>query len=131
VLADNGEWLPATHRIYRHDLAGGPLLTLGTHPVALANWVLGEPQELVAVEQDVPGGEVNGQVSMVLRHTGGAQSTINTTIMGARRNSSSSPGSQGRSRVRCMISWWAECTIRAGVWSTGCEPPRPASHLHT
>jgi hypothetical protein len=24
VLADNGERLPATHRIYRHDLAGGP-----------------------------------------------------------------------------------------------------------
>ena len=48
---------------------------------ALANWVLGEPQELVAVGQDVPGGEVNGQVSMVLRHTGDAQSTINTTIM--------------------------------------------------
>jgi hypothetical protein len=29
----------------------------------------------------VPGGEVNGQVSILMRHTGGAQSTINTTIM--------------------------------------------------
>ena len=81
VLADNGEWLPATHRIYRHDLAGGPLLDLGTYPVAFANWVLGEPDEVLAMGLDVPGGEVNGQVSALLRHTGGAQSTISTTMM--------------------------------------------------
>jgi predicted dehydrogenase len=81
LLADNGEWLPATHRIYRHDLAGGPLLDLGTYPLALANWVLGEPEQLIAVGQDVPGGEVNGQVSTVLRHAGGSQSTISTTMM--------------------------------------------------
>jgi predicted dehydrogenase len=81
LLADNGEWLPTTHRIYRHDLAGGPLLDLGTYPLALASWVLGAPEQVLAVGQDVPGGEVNGQVSMVLRHAGGAQSTISTTMM--------------------------------------------------
>ena len=81
LLADNGEWLPATHRIYRHDLAGGPLLDLGTYPLALASWVLGAPEQVLAVGQDVPGGEVNGQVSIVLRHAGGAQSTISTTMM--------------------------------------------------
>ena len=81
VIADNGEWLPATHRIYRHDLAGGPLLDLGTYPLALASWVLGAPEQVLAVGQDVPGGEVNGQVSAVLRHAGGAQSTISTTMM--------------------------------------------------
>jgi predicted dehydrogenase len=81
VLADNGEWLPATHRIHRHDLAGGPLLDLGTYPVALANWILGAPEHVIAIGQQVPGGEVNGQVAMLLRHTGGAQSTISTTIM--------------------------------------------------
>lgn len=81
VLADNGEWLPTAHRIYRHDLAGGPLLDLGTYPVALANWVLGQPNQVVAIGQDVPGGEVNGQVSIALRHTKGTQSTISTTMM--------------------------------------------------
>lgn len=81
LLADNGEWLPSTHRIHRHDLAGGPLLDLGTYPLALASWVLGPPEQVLAVGQAVPGGEVNGQVSVVLRHRGDAQSTINTTIM--------------------------------------------------
>ena len=81
VLADNGEWLPATHRIYRRDLAGGPLLDLGTYPLALANWVLGEPEQMLAIGQHAPGGEVNGQASIVLRHVSGAQSTIITTMM--------------------------------------------------
>ena len=43
--------------------------------------MLGEPEQVVAIGQDVPGGEVHGQVSAVLRHAGGAQSAINTTIM--------------------------------------------------
>jgi predicted dehydrogenase len=81
LIADHGEWLPSTHRIHRHDLAGGPLLDLGTYPFALANWVLGTPEQVLAVGQDVPGGEVNGQVSTLLRYPDGAQSMINTTIL--------------------------------------------------
>ena len=81
LLADHGEWFPDTHRILRHDLAGGALLDLGTYPLALASWALGEPEEVIAIGQDVPGGEVHGQVSALLRHAGGAQSAINTTIM--------------------------------------------------
>jgi predicted dehydrogenase len=81
LMADHGEWFPDTHRILRHDLAGGALLDLGTYPLAFASWVLGEPERIVAVGQDVPGGEVHGQVSAVLEHTGGAQSVVNTTIM--------------------------------------------------
>jgi predicted dehydrogenase len=70
-----------THRIHRHDLAGGPLLDLGTYPFALANWVLGPPELTTAIGRDVPGGEVNGQVSALSRHRDAAQSTFNTTIM--------------------------------------------------
>jgi predicted dehydrogenase len=81
VLADHGEWFPDTHRILRHDLAGGALLDLGTYPLAVAAWVLGEPEQILAIGQDVPGGEVHGQVSAVLRHPGGAQSVVNTTVM--------------------------------------------------
>jgi predicted dehydrogenase len=81
VLADHGEWFPTTHRILRHDLAGGALLDLGTYPLAVAVWALGEPEQILAIGQNVPGGEVHGQVSAVLRHPGGAQSAINTTVM--------------------------------------------------
>jgi len=81
VLADHGERFEDPHRILRHHLAGGALLDLGTYPLALAAWVLGEPQEVFAIGHDVPGGEVHGQVSAVLRHAGGNQSVINTNIM--------------------------------------------------
>jgi predicted dehydrogenase len=36
VLADMGEHFTPDHRIMRADLAGGPLLDLGTYPVAFA-----------------------------------------------------------------------------------------------
>jgi predicted dehydrogenase len=94
LLADHGEWFPDTHRILRHDLAGGALLDLGTYPLALASWALGEPEEVVAIGQDVPGGEVHGQVSALLRHPGGAQSAINTTIMADTPNRAVLAGTQ-------------------------------------
>jgi hypothetical protein len=43
--------------------------------------VLGEPEQILAIGQGVPGGEVHGQVSAVLRHPGGAQAAVNTTVM--------------------------------------------------
>ena len=78
MLADKGERFPHNHRIMRHDLAGGPLLDLGTYPLALAEWVLGEPEQVVAIGQDVPDGEVHGQVSAVLRHARAAPSRRST-----------------------------------------------------
>ena len=41
VLADHGEFFTPDHRIYDAELAGGPLLDLGTYPIALAHMVFG------------------------------------------------------------------------------------------
>src|SRR5262249_4155890 len=60
VIVDFGEWFDDTHRIMRPELAGGPLLDLGTYPMSLAHWVLGEPAEIVARGIPAPSG-VNGQ----------------------------------------------------------------------
>jgi len=46
-------------------LAGGPLLDLGTYPVALATALLGDAERVLASGQDVPSG-VTGQTSIVL-----------------------------------------------------------------
>jgi predicted dehydrogenase len=43
VIADNGETFAPSHRIWRPELAGGPLLDLGTYPIAFACWLLGAP----------------------------------------------------------------------------------------
>ncbi|MET9908660.1 hypothetical protein ABZZ74_17900 [Streptomyces sp. NPDC006476] len=79
MLADHGEQFTAGHRILRADLAGGPLLDLGTYPLSLATWVLGAPAGITAQGQPHPAG-FNGQVSAVLRDTDGNQAVIHTTL---------------------------------------------------
>jgi predicted dehydrogenase len=61
VIADHGEWFPPEHRIMRSELAGGPMLDLGTYPVAFATQVLGRPDCVMATGEDAPSG-VNGQL---------------------------------------------------------------------
>ena len=82
VLADMGEHFTAEHRILRADLAGGPLLDLGTYPIALATWVLGAPELIVATGQPHPAG-VNGQVSAILADAAGNQAVLHTTVFSA------------------------------------------------
>ena len=79
VIADHGEYFTADHRIMRSDLAGGPLLDLGTYPISFAAWVLGDPATVLAAGQPHPAG-VNGQVSAVLSDAAGNQGVLNTTI---------------------------------------------------
>jgi predicted dehydrogenase len=79
VIADNGEYFGPEHRIMRADLAGGPLLDLGTYPVAFATWVLGPAERILASGQPAPSG-VNGQASMLFLHAEGNQSVLHTTL---------------------------------------------------
>jgi predicted dehydrogenase len=79
VLADIGEHFTTAHRILRADLAGGPLLDLGTYPIALATWVLGSPERILAAGQPHPAG-VNGQVSALLSDGAGNQAVLHTTL---------------------------------------------------
>lgn len=80
ILADHGEHFGPEHRIMRADMAGGPLLDLGTYPVAFATKILGAPKKVLASGQSAPSG-VNGQASILLAHEPGAQSVLHTTLL--------------------------------------------------
>jgi len=79
VLAEYGEHFEPAHRIFDPALAGGPLLDLGTYPLALVTEFLGRPQRLHAVGQPHPSG-VNAQLSAVMQFEGGAQAVVNTHV---------------------------------------------------
>ncbi|GAA4378007.1 Gfo/Idh/MocA family protein [Paeniglutamicibacter cryotolerans] len=79
VFAEYGEYFEPGHRIFDPALAGGPLLDLGTYPLAFVNRVLGVPDTVAAIGSPHPSG-VNGQLSAVLGFGSGAQGTVNTNL---------------------------------------------------
>lgn len=94
VSVDHGEWFPDDHRVLRADLAGGPMLDLGSYDFAFATWVLGAPVDVVSVRTDHPLG-VHGQLSTAMIHGGGTQSLLSTSVMGATPLAGFVSGSEG------------------------------------
>jgi predicted dehydrogenase len=94
VIVDFGEWFADDHRIMRPELAGGPLLDLGTYPLSLAHWVLGAPNEIIARGTPAPSG-VNGQASVLLVHDGNAHSVITTSIFSNTPTRATIAGTEG------------------------------------
>jgi predicted dehydrogenase len=80
VLAEMGEHFDPGHRILRADLAGGPLLDLGTYPVSFATWVLGSPESVRALGSAAPAG-VNAQTAAILRTGSGQIASLHTTLL--------------------------------------------------
>lgn len=79
VFAEYGEHFERGHRIFDPTLAGGPLLDLGTYPLALVTEVLGLPEQLHAIGQGHESG-VNAQLSAVMQFGSGAQAVVNTHL---------------------------------------------------
>jgi predicted dehydrogenase len=80
VIADHGEFFTPDHRIYDPELAGGPLLDLGTYPIALAHMVFGSFISVVA--QGQPAAQrLTGQISAILSDAAGNQASLHTTIL--------------------------------------------------
>ena len=79
LIADHGEFFTADHRIFNPELAGGPMLDLGSYLVSFSMMVGGAPASIIAQGQPAPGG-VNGQASMLFTHAGGMHSVLHTTL---------------------------------------------------
>lgn len=98
VLADMGEHFTPDHRIMRADLAGGPMLDLGTYPVTLATWALGAPTAVLATGTRAPlelsPSGVNGQVAAVLRTESGGVAAVHTTLLSETPTTAAIAGSE-------------------------------------
>ena len=98
VVADMGEWFDTDHRILRADLAGGPLLDLGTYPITLATWALGAPDTVTAVATPAPNG-INGQLSVALATPAGGTAALQCTVLADTPVTASIAGGDGRVEI--------------------------------
>ena len=146
VLADMGESFDDGHRIMRPELAGGPMLDLGTYPVTLATWVLGAPDDVVAVGTPAPSG-INGQLVMGLTTAAGATASLVVTMLTDTPSVASISGTLGRIDLggpfyqpgpvaltlrdgtdlagTSRASTTAACTSRRPRWPAASRPARP------
>lgn len=83
VLADLGERFAPDHRIFRADLAGGPLYDLATYPLSIAMWALGGPPQRVTASGTPAANGVNGQLAITLGYADTAVAQLHSTILGA------------------------------------------------
>jgi predicted dehydrogenase len=81
LLADNGEWFPADHRIMDPAQAGGPMLDLGIYPVSFATWVLGPALRVQAAGQPHATG-INGEAAAILAAADDRLAVLHTTMLG-------------------------------------------------
>jgi predicted dehydrogenase len=93
--ADMGERFDEPHRITRPELAGGPLLDLGTYAVTFATWSLGPPDAVTAVATPAPHG-INGQLAIALGTSAGATASLHTSILADSATTASVIGTEGR-----------------------------------
>jgi len=93
--ADMGERFDEPHRIMRRDLAGGPLLDLGTYAATFATWTLGAPDAVTAVATPAPNG-INGQLAIALGTPAGGTASLHTTILADSATTASVIGTEGR-----------------------------------
>lgn len=96
-----GEYFTSDHRIFDPVLAGGPLLDLGTYPLAYVTSLLG-PATTVAAAGVPDGRGVNGQLGATMLHDGGTMSVVATTVHGWPRNEITIIGSEGVVTVEAL-----------------------------
>ena len=129
--ADMGERFDEPHRIMRPDLAGGPLLDLGTYAATFATWTLGAPNQVVAVATPAPNG-INGQLAIALSTQSGATASLHTTILADTATRASVIGTEGRIDLETRFYLPGPMTLhqRGGPSLSWAEPMVEHDALH-
>lgn len=124
VHAIYGEYFADEHRIFDATLAGGPLLDLGTYPLAYVTSLLGPAQAVAALGVPDPRG-VNGQLAATMVHADGAMSVVATTVHGWPRNEITIIGSDGVLTVEELHNSPGPLTLRSVDRSTSVTYDEP------
>jgi len=100
LIADHGQYFARDpeHRIFKPELGGGALLDLGIYVVSFASMVLGKPERVVSLIEPAFTG-VDGQTSMILSHSGGAQAILTTTSLARTATRAAIMGTEGRIEI--------------------------------
>ena len=97
VHTEYGEYFTRDHRIFDPELAGGPLLDLGTYPLSLITKLMGVPKQVIGMKQMDASG-VHGQLSLIMADSAGNQATLSTTLYGLTPTNAAIVGTGGTVR---------------------------------
>ena len=126
-LADHGEYFTPEHRIFNADLAGGPMMDLGSYVTSFALMVGGMPQEIVACGSATAEG-LNGQTSMLFSWQNGMQGLLNTTLFSNTPGGAVVAGRQATLTIDGSFTPPAKFARRQPVWA-GAAPGKTAQSL--
>jgi predicted dehydrogenase len=107
VLADHGQWfaLDPAFRLFAPELGGGALLDLGVYPVSFASMVLGTPNRIMTLSTPAFTG-VDGQTSILLGYSSGAQSVITCTSSAVSPTKAAIVGTEAR--IEIGTRWYGQ-----------------------
>jgi predicted dehydrogenase len=125
VHSDFGAVFPEdlTHRIWDPALGGGSLLDVGVYPVAFAQMVLGEPEEVIA--RGTLHNTVDAEAALLLRYPGGEFAQLTSSAVGHYPVTAMVVGTAGRVEILPEFFRATEMVVtRAGA-----EPERETLDL--
>jgi predicted dehydrogenase len=97
VTADHGQWFAHNpeHRLFAPELGGSALLDLGVYTVSWASMLLGSPERIVSIKTPAFTG-VDGQTSVLLGYSSGAQAVLNCSSLARTPTTSTIIGTEAR-----------------------------------
>jgi predicted dehydrogenase len=132
VVADLGHNFPPdpSSRFFAPELGGGALLDMGVYIVSFASMFLGKPAQVMALITPAFTG-VDGQTSMLLGYTGGAQAVLTCNVSGDTPARAVIVGTEARIEIDGPFFAPASFTLtRHDRSSTRVEPPFEGHGLH-
>ena len=110
-------------RLYNPQLGGGALMDMGCYPISFAQYVLGNPQQIVSTmgTPDIAG--VDGQNAVVLNYSSGAMAVLMSAFRTYIPEFARILGTKGHIEIPALTG--TQLTLYAGTNTTNISEPYP------